>query len=398
MAVSPDVARRWAQATVVVVLVVGGLFVAREASRPGSTSLGPSETTTTTKTVTERKTTPTGHESMERQEVTTAAKETVVERILGQPGLWLARILLVVLVAFLLGGVVQRILLGEFALKAGPVELPALPPAPAAAPIPETVTDAFRVEIEVVDVAPAADARATVPLSLSSSHVIALLEQIQGSGPSDYAVIDLGAGRSWLTTRLFLFAVLLRRMRALRTFVFVETRDDVPQRFIGIASPDVVNWRLAREYPWLDRAFAQAYAGLPAVEIHSEAGALDPGSAAQVVGAFMEHPEIRVTAPRPADTWEQLPTSTWEHARWINRTLLDRLFDLSPARTSVMDLGDLTARARTLAVLEAEGAFVALVDAHGTFQRLLDRQALLETVARRLVAARRSAETPAGPP
>jgi hypothetical protein len=113
-----------------------------------------------------------------------------------------------------------------------------------------------------------------------------LLNQIQGQGPSDYAVIDLGSGRSWLTTRLFVFAILLRRMRALRALVFVETQDGIAQRFLGVALPDTVRWRLAREYPWLEDAYAHAYCHIPDRMIRSEVGALDPYTAGMLVEQF----------------------------------------------------------------------------------------------------------------
>jgi hypothetical protein len=296
MAISPDTARRYAQGTAAVVLVVGMFLVSSEAYRTRSVPLGPSETTTTTKSTTERKASAKGTETAEKHETTTASKETVVERALGQAGLWLGRFLLVVLVAFLSGGVVQRILLGEFALKAGPFELPPLPVQ--LSPVPDIVIEAFRVETTAQDVALGPP---EAPVALTSSLVMTLLEQIQAPGPSDYAVIDLGTGRSWLTTRLFLFAVLLRRMRALRTFVFVETREGVAQRFIGVATPELARWRLAREYPWLERALAHAYAEVGDYDIRSDSGALELPAAGRLVDGFMQHPEIQAMESRPVD-------------------------------------------------------------------------------------------------
>ena len=43
-----------------------------------------------------------------------------------------------------------------------------------------------------------------------------LLEQIRSAEPYDYAVFDLKGGRGWLTSRLFIFATMLERMRGLR--------------------------------------------------------------------------------------------------------------------------------------------------------------------------------------
>ena len=390
--VPQDVATRWAQRTVAIIFFVGVVLVGLEAYRTRSAPLGPAETTTTTRTTNEVKTTTKGTESTEKREVTTALKETTLERALGQPGLWLVRLLLIVLVAFFSGAAVQRILIGEFSLKLGPIEVPPLPtpPTDALARVPDAVVEAFQAEqVGGADFEPGIPK--APPLEVSSSHIKSLLEQIQGPGASDYAVINLGTGRNWLTTRLFLFAILLRRMRMLRTFVFVETRDGIEQRFAGVAAPDLVRWRFAREYPWLETAFAHAYGAIENREIRSDVGALDPFVAGRLVEEFMKSSEIQARQGGSRDDWDRLQPETWEHARWINRTLLDRILDLAPARTSVVDVGDLTGTARTLAVLACEGPFVALVDNQTRFRSLIDRQGLLDAVARGLVAGSRRA-------
>ena len=87
-----------------------------------------------------------------------------------------------------------------------------------------------------------------------------LFQQVQYNTPADYAVIDLGEGREWLTTRLFIGAVMLRRMRGLECFVFLETAMNVDRRFVAVADARQLRWALARRYPWLEVAFARAYA------------------------------------------------------------------------------------------------------------------------------------------
>jgi hypothetical protein len=80
-----------------------------------------------------------------------------------------------------------------------------------------------------------------------------------GRATGEYAVIDLGNGNQWISSRLFIFAVLLKRMTGLRQFVFIGTQNGVTGRFLGMASPDDVRWALARRYPWLECAYAYAY-------------------------------------------------------------------------------------------------------------------------------------------
>src|SRR5215207_5599488 len=100
--------------------------------------------------------------------------------------------------------------------------------------------------------------------SLTSSHFTSDPEELpkllSGDGDYDYAVFDLGEGRSWLTSRLFIFATMLQRMSGLRCCVFVDSSGTVSKRFLGTAEPAAVRWALACRYPWLEPAFADVYA------------------------------------------------------------------------------------------------------------------------------------------
>jgi hypothetical protein len=360
------------------IVAVGLVLVSWEAYRARSAQFS-TDTSTTTKTTTVRKTTTTGTETIEKREVTTAPNQGFPERMLGQGGLWLARILLVLLAAFLAGATVQRAILGNFAFKAGGLEVPPLP-APETEEL-EELPPSFAAAFQT-DVSPDALPAQLGPGIVSSSYVMDLLNRIQGEGVVDYAIIDLGSGTSWLTTRLFIFAILLRRMRSLRAFVLVETREGIEKRFLGVKSPEAVRFSLAREYPWLERAFANAYAATPNLTIRSESGALEPHAAGTVVERFIHDESIQSKARPQDDEWIQLSSGTSEHARWINRSLIERLFGVSPLQSSVEDVDDLTSTQRTAAILACHGPFVALVDKDRRFKALVDRNALLERAVR----------------
>jgi hypothetical protein len=390
MAISYAAATRCAHAVAVLTLIVGFVLLGREAYRDRSVPTGSSDTTT--KNTTERKTTAKGTDTTEKREVTSTPNPNFTERALGQGGLWLLRLFLVLLAAFFAGAAVQRALLGNFAFKAGAFEVPELPPPPLTqelSPLPGALVAAFQLDVSPTTTFPPQ----LGPGIVSSSYAMDLLDRIKGQGPADYAIIDLGSGRNWLTSRLFIFAILLKRMRSLKTFVFVETRDGIEKRFLGVMPPDAVHWLLAREYPWLEEAFAKAYCELPNLQIRSESGALESVTAGTVVEHFLHNENIQSTDPGRDDSWVQLASGRFEHARWINQSLLREVFDLSPLLTSVVDLGDLAASERTMAVLVCEGPFVAVVDETRRFKSLLDRQALLERLAIRLLSVYRSPVT-----
>src|SRR5215211_7926049 len=93
------------------------------------------------------------------------------------------------------------------------------------------------------------------------SAAMTMFAQLEQEEPAPYLVVDLGAGREWLTTRLYIFSSLLRATRRTRTLSFVETAGGVRGRFTGLASTERVRYALAHAYPWLEAHYADAYAG-----------------------------------------------------------------------------------------------------------------------------------------
>jgi hypothetical protein len=393
MPVSYKTATRCAHVALALTLVVGFVLLAHQAFYKKLPQALSNETNTIAKDSTETKNTAKGKDVTEKHEVTTVPNPNFVERVLGRAGLWVLRVLLVLLAAFVVGALVQRSILGNFALKVGELELPVLPEAAELLSLPLPAADAFKEE------------------NANSSSVMSMLETIKGHGVANYALIDLGTGQSWLTTRLFIFATLMRRMRALKTLVFVETRAGVDNLFLGLMHPDAVRWRLAREYSWLEPAFAGAYSKLQNLQIRSELGALDFGEAGLLVQNFLGDTNITIKAPqKPAalpvpqlspqptgapgpaanpppvqymtdDSWVPLKSKNWEHARWLNRTLLERLLDISPRAVAVVGAGNLSDKERSVAALACEGPFVALVDERRRFRSLLDRETLLQRLS-----------------
>lgn len=75
----------------------------------------------------------------------------------------------------------------------------------------------------------------------------------------DYVIFDLGQGDKWLTSRLYLFAVILHRIRYLRSIIFVEkTTEGIRHHFVGSADPTELAWALAHSYPWMEAALSVA--------------------------------------------------------------------------------------------------------------------------------------------
>ncbi len=241
------------------------------------------------------------------------------------------------------------------------------------------------------------DTSAGVDLRLTAaddivSGMLSLFEQFKDNEMLDYALIDIGDGKKWLTSRLFIFAIMLERMRGLRRLVFVQTTPDAYQRFLGTASPLEVRWKLAMLYPWLELAYTQA---LPSgyfspLSIRSVSGAVDPLRAQSIVQAFLKDPSIQLGSKPTQDdrNWEEITRPNkppfWEHADWIDRAWIYKQEDVIHRKTFCKSSPNDSPTEQTKAILKGNGTFVALVDEEKQFEDLVDRYNLLEKVVTNL--------------
>ena len=122
----------------------------------------------------------------------------------------------------------------------------------------------FKVELELVQ---ARSATSTPLLDEIRSGAIAapianssrsMQQQVQSTAPADYAVIAIGQGDAWLTSRLYIAAVMMQRMRGVQVFVFVERAASVERRLLAVVPVGQVRWALAQRYPWLEAAWMRA--------------------------------------------------------------------------------------------------------------------------------------------
>jgi hypothetical protein len=122
----------------------------------------------------------------------------------------------------------------------------------------------LNVELELVPATPAAstplldDIRSVSLGAEISDSSRMLLDQVQSTSPADFALIALGEGEEWITSRLYLAATMMERMRGVRVFVFVEGAEPLEQRFVALAPVRDLRWTLAQRYPWLDAAWLRA--------------------------------------------------------------------------------------------------------------------------------------------
>jgi hypothetical protein len=76
-----------------------------------------------------------------------------------------------------------------------------------------------------------------------------LFQQVQDSTPADYVEINLGRGKEWLTSRLFIGVTMLERMRGFKVVVFVECSRYTDRRFLAVKLASELRWELAPPIP-----------------------------------------------------------------------------------------------------------------------------------------------------
>lgn len=222
-----------------------------------------------------------------------------------------------------------------------------------------------------------------------------MLEQVQSTVPADYTLIELGRGRDWLTTRLFIATVTMERMRGVQAFVFVEASETTERRFVAVVGARRLRWILAQRYPWLDSALVRAMAQIyqspmddPRTTLNrritTDTGALEPWQAQQVVRFFLDAVQVRDpaarAAPEPLPGWLRFKDYD-ERAEWMDRRLLQSLVPGDAFQACIRPGYDDSRAKKSRALLRCREPFVALLGDDGRFLRLLNRQKYLEELA-----------------
>lgn len=233
---------------------------------------------------------------------------------------------------------------------------------------------------------------------LSSSQIFdsasqTLFQELLKPAQSDYAIVDVRSGQAWLTSRLFIFSLILGEVTGLRAFVFLESAASTRRRFLGVATPGSVRRALGRRYPWLEEAVARALsAEFPNVQQPEKEGVstfsnwispfapAEPWRVSNFVRQFVQNLQ-RTTDPPEIERRSYLEIGsapkTWERAHWIDGERLERDLVGILEYAWVDESPDSPRSLVSEAVIRRNASFVALVDSDRRFVGLVDRYALL---------------------
>ena len=239
------------------------------------------------------------------------------------------------------------------------------------------------------------DPRRLSSAQIFDSYLTNLFQELAKPAQAEYAIVDLKSGKAWLTSRLFVFALILGEVTGLRAFVFLESAAGVRRRFLGVATPANIRRALGRRYPWLEEAFARALIinypsqAVPPPQFVSQfcnkPSPLAPGSAKGFAKNFVEG--LQRTSDPPTDEINSYldigdqATKTLERTQWIDGELLEQDLAGFLENSWVEESPDIPRITVSESVARRSTSFVALVDSDRRFISLVDRYALLSEMS-----------------
>ncbi len=243
--------------------------------------------------------------------------------------------------------------------------------------------------------------RKAMAIQMNDSSAMSFFTQLTEKVTGDYAEINLGKGEEWLTSRLFIMAIIFAQMKGIGCFVFVETSGSVRRRFVGWAEAARIRWALAKRYPWLEQAYAQAYATTSAqgnAVIVSRDGRLgysyspeNPGAGIMLLREFLQRvqqPLPPIPNPNEHSEWVELDaaTKTMEHGSWINAEELERVLgdDINTAAALSNELRVRNTEGQLKSLLAFPGQYIAVVSEEKKFEYLVRRDVLVDQVGKEM--------------
>jgi len=247
-------------------------------------------------------------------------------------------------------------------------------------------------------------------IEVSDSTARTFISQLFEEATADYASVNLGQGREWLTSRLYIMSILFPQMKGIKCFVFFENDINAKRKYVGWVNAKHMRWMLSIKYPWLEAAFAEAYAvvmtgrdpkdpgynGNPSVVV-SETGRIaypvnlkDIGASIDLLKAFLLRIQ-QIISPLPGQTseWVNLDDQsiTWEHAEWLTPEKTETIFgrNFTPTSVRISEVRGKSNDTKLKLFLETQSEYVAVVDDNNQLEYLVKRNILLHQMAQTVV-------------
>nr|MBI1228966.1 hypothetical protein [Cytophagales bacterium] len=217
------------------------------------------------------------------------------------------------------------------------------------------------------------------------------LSQLKAGGIADYAIVDLGNGGEWLSSRLFIMAIIFDKMKSVNGIVFLESTSSTRKKLVGWAESKKVRWAFAQRFPWMETAYAEAYSNtIPNASVVSYQGKLgfvwdnaNPSPSIDLLQKFLLKIQAPGGFPPPPEENDWVPLTSdatiQEHACWLNAELVEGILgDALITEHIKSDIDDSTKEQQLKRYLKLGHPFIALVKDNERFDYLVKREKLLE--------------------
>ncbi|MBI0397450.1 hypothetical protein [Cyclobacterium marinum] len=214
----------------------------------------------------------------------------------------------------------------------------------------------------------------------------------------DYVIVNLGRGKEWLASRLYIMAIIFENRKGIKGIVFLESTKNTRKKYIGWAEPEKVRWALANQFPWFEKAYSEAYGiildqGAKIINSEGRLGnSYDPNSSGYSITLLenflkkIQSPPENPPLPEEEIEWVNLPsdplnpTHTKEHTCWLNgqsleNTLAEVLIteNIKPSSQS----SEAIDKQVKMALISSQ-KFIAVVNEEKQFSFLVKREKILE--------------------
>lgn len=249
------------------------------------------------------------------------------------------------------------------------------------------------------------DVRALTTEQPFDSFISELLSQLERLDRTDVLVMDLGEGRSWLSSRMYLFTSLLTETRGVRCIVFTQTKGETNGHVMGWATPDDVRDAIAEFDPWLPAAYLSAESAVRGAQ--AGAGSIytangdtisipspppPPEDAVQIARTYIRLIQRSMSPTsgdqgwlfvRPASGPIPPGSGLWERAQWLDPHRLPGALRATIDRQSIVTT-DGSEESSTLkrSILLLHGPFVILARPDGTLKGVVERPSMLDQAVR----------------
>lgn len=205
------------------------------------------------------------------------------------------------------------------------------------------------------------------------SDISFLIDSSENINEVDYVIIDLGDGKNWLTSRLYLVSILFKEIKRMKCVVFVKSDKKGTQiKFLGYAIPDDIRLALNLSYKEYEPAYIKSVAKVTNGQYKLDL--FDTNSWANLIITFVQN----ITSEPVILKNNTIESLGDEAASWLTKGNISDYLAEKLVTNKIKDHWSKNKKIKN--ALRKKGDFVAMVSRNNSFVGLIDRKRLVEEI------------------